>query len=44
MHGLCHNCKSSNVPIELDEFSKPICLSCREELLAIKRKEENERE
>ena len=44
MRGLCHDCKSSNVSIELDEFAKPICLSCREELLAIKRKEEKERE
>ncbi len=41
MNGLCHDCKSSNVETELDEFSKPICLSCREELAAIKRKESN---
>ena len=44
MQGLCHNCKSSNVPIELDEFSKPICVSCREELAATRRKEDKERE
>ena len=41
--GLCHDCKSSGVKTELDEFKKPICLSCREELASIKRKEDNKR-
>jgi len=43
MKGLCHDCFSSGIPIELDEFGKPICISCREELAATKRKEKNER-
>lgn len=40
--GLCHDCKSSGVETELDEFKKPICLSCREELAVIRRKEAKE--
>lgn len=43
MQGLCHDCKSSNLETELDDNGLPICLSCREELLATKRKEEKER-
>lgn len=43
MIGLCHTCFSSGIKTELDEFKKPFCISCREELLAIKRKEEKER-
>lgn len=43
MIGLCHDCKSSNMETKLDEFDNPICLSCREELAANKRKEENEK-
>lgn len=43
MFGLCHTCKSSGIETELDEFGKPFCISCREELAANKRKEENER-
>ena len=41
--GLCHDCKSSGVKTELDKNSLPICVSCREELAAIKRKEANEK-
>lgn len=26
--GLCHKCYSSNTPIVLDNFSKPICNNC----------------
>jgi len=26
--GLCHTCYSSNVPVILDELSKPICSNC----------------
>lgn len=44
MKGLCHTCNSSNVKTELDEFKKPICISCKEELAATKRKQEKERE
>jgi len=43
MHGLCHDCKSSNVDTKLDSNGLPQCLSCREELAAIKRKEANEK-
>jgi len=41
LKGLCHDCHSSGIETKLDEFSKPLCLSCREELAAIKRKESN---
>lgn len=44
MKGLCHDCNSSGMEIELDKLSKPICVSCREELAATKRKLEKERE
>jgi len=43
MKGLCHDCKSSGVDTKLDTFGKPICLSCREELAATKRKLEKEK-
>jgi len=41
MIGLCHDCYSSGIKIELDTSGLPICLSCREELAATKRKEAN---
>ena len=41
--GLCHDCKSSGVKTELDKNGLPICLSCREELAATKRKELKEK-
>ena len=43
MIGLCHDCKSSGMKIELDTFGKPICISCKEELAATKRKEVKEK-
>ncbi len=42
--GLCHDCFSSGVKTELDSNGLPQCISCREELLATKRKEAKERE
>lgn len=41
MKGLCNSCYSTNIEIEFDEFRKPICISCKKELAAIKRKEVN---
>lgn len=42
--GLCHTCYNSNVETILDEFSNPICISCKEELAANRRKEANDLE
>ena len=42
LKGLCHTCHSSNVKTELDEFKKPICISCREEKAATKRQQEDQ--
>ncbi len=42
--GLCHTCYSSGIETELDaNRDRPFCISCREELAAIKRKEANEK-
>lgn len=41
--GLCHSCNVCNIKTELDEFSKPCCISCREELAATRRKKANEK-
>lgn len=41
--GLCHDCKSSGVKTELDKNGLPICVSCREELAATKRQQENKK-